>query len=321
MERLRHLPGVQSVTVADDRPGSGWSDNNILTLDGRELPYDDGRNMLRSNEIGPDYFTTLGIPLVEGRELTQSDIREGHAIAIVNQTLADRYFKNRSALGHTLGDAKHLVTIVGVVRDSKFISADEQPNPTAWFGFWHNGVSVDDMDVEVRSAGNPMELLPAIHRIVREMDPNVPLQKPMVLSAQFEESYLMPAIFARLAVFFGGLAALLVAVGLYGTLAYRVNRRTLEIGLRMALGAPRKQVLWMVLRDSLVLVIVGLAIGLPLAWFGSKLMASMLYNLPAHDLTSLTLAGLGVLAVSLAAAYLPARRAARLDPMAALRSE
>jgi ABC-type antimicrobial peptide transport system permease subunit len=131
----------------------------------------------------------------------------------------------------------------------------------------------------------------------------------------------MPALFARLATLFGGLAALLVAIGLYGTLAYRVNRRTTEIGVRMALGAPRSQVLWMVLRDSLYLVAAGLLLGLPLAWFASRLMASMLYQLSAHDPVSLFCAGLGVLVVSIAAALIPARRAASVEPMRALRTE
>jgi ABC-type antimicrobial peptide transport system permease subunit len=131
----------------------------------------------------------------------------------------------------------------------------------------------------------------------------------------------MPALFARLAVFFAILAALLVAVGLYGSLSYRISRRTAEIGVRMALGAARRQVLWMVLRDSLWLVAVGLAVGLPLAWFASRLMASMLYKLSPHDPLSFTVAGLGVLLVSLLAAWLPARRAASVEPMQALRTE
>ena len=128
-------------------------------------------------------------------------------------------------------------------------------------------------------------------------------------------------LFARLGAFFGGLAALLVAVGLYGTLAYRVSRRTLEIGVRMALGAARQQVLWMILQDSLILIAAGLVVGLPLAWFGSRVMATMLYKLPAHDPVSFVAAALGVVGVSVGAALLPARRAASVEPMQALRME
>jgi len=320
IERTSLLPGVRSVSVADLRPGTGWSDNNPLIVDGHAYPWDNGKNMLRSNTVGPRFFETLGIPLLAGREFNDGDHQGALLVAIVNQTLAKRFLKGESPIGHTLGQGKGLVTIVGLVHDHKYTTADEDPMPMAWYCYLQDP-NVENMDVEVRAAGNPMTLLPAIRQIVRNMDPNAPVQQPMVLSAQFEESYLMPALFARLGAFFGGLAALLVAVGLYGTLAYRVSRRTLEIGVRMALGAARPQVLWMILSDSLVLIAAGLAVGLPLAWFGSKLMASMLYKLPQHDPVSLLAAAFGVLAVSLAAALLPARRAASVQPIQALRNE
>jgi predicted permease len=320
MQRLSLLPGVRSATVAELRPGSGWSDNNALIVDGRSYPWENGKNMLRTNTVGPRFFATLGIPVLAGREFAESDRQGAMGVAVVNQTLVDRYLKGASPIGHTLGQGKHQVTIVGLARDNKYNSADEDPIPMAWFCYQQDP-NIENMDVEVRAQGNPMAMLPEIRRIVRELDPNAPVQKPIVLAAQFEESYLMPTLFARLGAFFGGLAALLVAVGLYGTLAYRVSRRTLEIGVRMALGAERGRVLWMILRDSLVLIVAGLAVGLPLAWFGSKLMASMLYKLPAHDPVSFVAAGLGVLAVSLTAALLPARRAASVEPMEALRTE
>jgi predicted permease len=319
-ERVSLLPGVRSVSVAGLRPGTGWSDNNPLIVDGHLYPWDNGKNMLRSNTVGPRFFATLGIPVLAGREFTEADHQGAMGVAIVNETLVERYMKGASPIGHTLGQGKGQMTIVGLVRDNKYTSADEEPIPMTWYCYLQDR-NVGNLDVEVRTAGDPMPLLPAIRRIVQALDPNAPLQKPTVLSDQFEETYLMPKLFARLGAFFGGLAALLVAVGLYGTLAYRVSRRTLEIGVRMALGAARQQVMWMILRDSLLLIAAGLAVGLPLAWFGSKLMASMLYKLPAHDPVSLVAAGLGVLAVSLAAALLPARRAASVEPMQALRNE
>ena len=319
-QRVSLLPGVRSVTVAGLRPGTGWSDNNSLTIDGHFYPWDNGKNMLRSNTVGPKFFATLGIPMLAGRDFTDADHDGTLGVAIVNQTLANRYLKGASPIGHTLGQGKGLVTIIGLVRDSKYTTTDEESMPMAWYSYQQDP-NLNNLDVEVRAAGDPMTLLPEIRRIVRDLDPNAPVQKPMVLSAQFEESYLMPTLFARLGAFFGGLAALLVAVGLYGTLAYRVSRRTLEIGVRMALGAARPQVLWMILRDSLVLIAAGLVVGLPLAWFGSKLMGSMLYKLNAHDPVSFVAAGLGVLIVSVAAALLPARRAASVEPMQALRNE
>lgn len=317
---LRKIPGVQSVTFAELRPGTGWSDNNPLSIDGREIPWDNGKNMLRSNEVGPDFFKTLGIPILMGRDITAAD-KQGRAnVAVVNQTFVDRYFKNTNPIGHLLGPAKYHMSIVGVVRDSKYATADEETMPTVWYSYQQDP-SPQRMDVEIRVAGNPAAVLPEVRRVVREMDPNIPLGNPQVLGEGFRQTYLMPALFARLAVFFGALAALLVAVGLYGTLTYRVNRRTNEIGIRMALGAERREVLWMILRDSLILVAAGLLVGLPLAWFTSKLMASMLYNLSAHDPLSFIAAGLGVLAVSIVAALIPARCAASVEPMQALRTE
>ncbi len=320
-ERLRALPGVQSVTVAGLRPGTGWSDNNIPTIDGRTYTWDGGKNALRSNDVGADFFATLGIPILAGRDIRDSDTPTAPGIAVVNQTFAERYLKGASPIGHTLGDPKQPRAIVGVVRDNKYASTDEDPMPMAWYSYQQGNIVGRNMDVEVRASGDPMALLPAVRRIVRDLDPNAPLDKPQLLQTGFEETYLMPALFARLAIFFGALAALLVAVGLYGTLAYRVNRRTLEIGLRMALGAARPEVLWMIVRESLYLVAAGLIVGLPLAWFTSKLMASMLFKLSTHDPISFAAAGIGTLAVSIAAALIPARRAASVEPMQALRSE
>jgi len=319
-ERLRALPGVKAVTLAELRPGTGWSDNAPLTIDGHLYPWDDARNMLRSNLVGPDFFATLGIPMVAGRDISQSDTQTAQRVVVVNQTLVDRYLKGIFPIGHTVGDAKHVATIVGVARDSKYASSDEDPMPMIW-GSYRQQKMIQSMDVEIQASGDPMSLLPAVRRVVRDLDPNAPLGKPQLLQTGFEETYLMPALFARLAIFFGALAATLVAVGLYGTLAYRVSRRTIEIGVRMALGAARGEVLWMIVRESLALIVAGLIVGLPLAWFTSRLMASMLFKLSPHDSVSFVSAGLGMLLVSLAAALIPARRAASIEPMQALRSE
>jgi predicted permease len=319
-ERLRALPGVKAVTLAELRPGTGWSDNAPLTIDGHLYPWDDGRNMLRSNLVGPDFFATLGIPILAGRDISQADTQTAQRVVVVNQTLVDRYLKGIFPIGHTVGDAKHVATIVGVARDSKYASSDEDPMPMIW-GSYRQQKVIQSMDVEIRASGDPMSLLPAVRRVVRELDANAPLGKPQLLRTGFEETYLMPALFARLAIFFGALAATLVAVGLYGTLAYRVSRRTTEIGVRMALGAARAEVLWMIVRESLFLIAAGLTVGLPLAWFTSRLMASMLFHLSPHDSVSFVAAGLGMLVVSLAAALIPARRAASIEPMQALRSE
>ncbi|HTV07180.1 MAG TPA: ABC transporter permease [Acidobacteriaceae bacterium] len=319
-QRLRALPGVNSVTLALYRPGGGWSDDSNAVVDGHTIPANSMADMLQTNEVGADFFKTLEIPILRGRGITAADTKGAPNIAVVNQTFADHFLKSANPIGHQLGDPKFHMTIVGLVRDSKYTSADEGKVPMAWYSYQQDPAP-QHMDVEIRASGNPMAVLPEVRRVVHDMDPNIPLDNPQVLSQSFADTYLMPALYARLAVFFALLAALLVAVGLYGTLAYRVNRRTMEIGVRMALGAARGQVLWMILRDSLVLVGAGLLVGMPLAWFASKLMASMLFKLSAHDPVSFLVAGLGVMLVSLAGALIPARRAASVEPMQALRTE
>jgi predicted permease len=320
LARLQVLPGVTSAAVVELRPGTGWSDNTLLFLDDHQYPWDNGRNLLRSNRVSPSFFSTLGIPLLAGRSLRDSDTLSTPLVAVVNQTFAERYFPQSTPIGHIIGGKDERALIVGIVRNSKYASTDEEKMPMAWYNF-AQGSSIADMDVELRTSGNPLALLPSVLRSVRQLDPNIPLNKPQALSTAFQESYLMPTLVARLAIFFGALAALLVCVGLYGTLAYRVHRRTVEIGVRLALGAQRNQVLWMILRDSLILVAIGLAAGLPLAWLTSRWMATLLYQLSAHDPFSLIAASAGVLAISVAAALIPARRAASIDPMYALRTE
>jgi predicted permease len=322
MERLHMLPGVESVTLAEVRPGIGDSNNGAVMIDGHQYPWEWNKrtNNLRNNAVGPNFFKTLGIPVVAGRDILDSDTRDAPRIAVVNQTLVDRYFKGTGPLGHYLGTAKWHATIIGVVRDSKYESASEARMPMAWYSYQQSD-SIGSMDVAVRTNGNTIMLLPEITDVVHEIDPEIPLNNPQVLSAQFAETYVMPALFARLAIFFGALAALLVGVGLYGTLAYRVSCRTAEIGIRLALGAPRIRVLWWALRESIYLAVVGLAIGLPLAMITSRWMASMLYQLSPYDPLSFAAASTGVLVVSILAALIPAKRAASIDPIQALRTE
>ena len=315
LERLRILPGVESATVVENRPGAGWTDNNDLTLDGVEQR----GTFLRSNDVGADFFHVMGIPILQGRDISDSDTATTQSVAVVNETLVQRFFPKSNPLGHWLGD-KHRWTIVGVVKDSKYNSADEEAMPMAYYAFAQRE-TIGAMQIEVRTQGDPMNLLSAMRRAVRDINPNIPLERPTTQRAQFEESYAQPKMFARLGGFFGFLAAVLVATGLYGTLSYRTNRRSTEIGVRMALGARREQVLWMIVRESLLLALVGTAAGLPLAFFCTRFLRSMLYQLSPFDPISFVLA-LGVVTfIATLASLLPARRAASMDPVQALRTE
>ena len=234
----------------------------------------------------------------------------------------ERFLPKGDPLGHTAGGVKpeNRFTIVGVAADSKYTGVDEKPRPMLYFPFWQRG-SISDMQVELHTTGNPESLIPSVRAVLHGLDPNLPMQKPMTQRAQFDESFSQPRLFARLSMFFGLLAALLVATGLYGTLAYRVSRRTSEIGVRMALGAQRIAVLWMVLRESLLISVAGVAAGVPLAIAGAQLMRSMLFGVMPGDSRSFVTALLGVTLVALLASALPARRAASVDPIVALRYE
>jgi ABC-type antimicrobial peptide transport system permease subunit len=180
---------------------------------------------------------------------------------------------------------------------------------------------IGKMDVEMRVHGEPLAILPSARSVVQQLDPNLALIQPITQRAQFETTISNQVLFARLAGFFGLLAVVLVATGLYGTLTYRVSRRTAEIGIRMAMGAHRSQVIWMILRDALLLTTVGATVGIPFAMLVGRALASSLYGVKPLDGTSYLLAVLGVATVALAASAVPAWRAAGIEPLTALRTE
>ncbi len=320
LDKLRVLPGVESATVTDNRLGAGWSDNNNVVLDGVMKPSKGMNDLLRTNNVGPDFFHALGIPILQGRGITAADTADAQHVAVVNQTLVDRFLPHTNPLGHTLGPKGHTFTIVGVARDSKFTSVDEPKMPMAWYPY-AQVPGTGAMSVELRILGNPLAILPTVRRVVRQINPNLPLDDPQTQQAVFDRSYFFNALTAGLTTFFGLLAALLVAIGLYGTLAYRVSRRTQEIGVRMALGATRENVQWMVLRESLWMVALGMVVGAPLSLAVGKWMQSQLYKLSWHDPLAMLGAFIVVGMVALVSSLLPARRAASIDPMQALRSE
>ena len=321
--RLRQLPGVESVGLMMERIGSGASDNTSFLVDGKlpDVP-NGGSRTIRYNAVGPEFFHTLGVPVQQGREFRDSDTASAPLVGIVNEEFARRFLSGVNPLGHTFGpqDVPIRVTIVGVVKDHKYRGIDEAPIPMAWFDYAQIPV-VGRMSVELRVHGEPLAILPAARKVVQQMDPELPLIQPMTQRAQYDLTISSQVLFARLAGFFGLLAVVLVAAGLYGALAYRVSRRTAEIGIRMALGARRGQVVWMILKDSLVLTAIGVAMGVPAAMLVGRALASSLYGVTPLDGTSYALAVAGVACVSLAASAWPARRAATVEPLTALRTE
>jgi predicted permease len=323
--RIRGLPGVLSVTLMQNRIGSGWSNNTTPYVDGRK-PEDKEAHM-RWNAVGPDYFATLGTRILYGRDLTEADSAKAPKSVVINETFARRYLKGQNPLGHQVGlsNEKNAPqwTVVGVAADSKYSGVQEKPTAMAYFPYkqLEEIEGVGTMHVEVRTVGNPASFLPAIERAVREFAPDVPLLEPMTQRDQFDSSFSTERLIARLAIFFGLLAALLVATGLYGTVSYAVTRRTAEVGVRMALGAQRSQVFWMVLKESLAVCAFGIAAGLPLALAGTRVLRSMLFGVAPGDPITVVFGLVGLTAVVLLASYIPAHRAASVDPMVALRYE
>lgn len=323
-QRLRTIPGVESVSMATNRPGSGWSNNNSgMLVDGHKPngiePEQAG---FRGNVVGADYFRTMGVQVLEGRDFSDADSASAPKVLIVNETFAKKYVGTLNAVGHVISDPKGVDQdlIVGVVKDHKYTSITEEAMPMLWTAFSQGG-AVNQLNVEIRGPGDPIAMLPTVRKMIAQIDPDMPLLEPMSQSAVFEQSISQQALFARLAGCFGVLAVVLIATGLYGTLAYRVSRRSAEIGVRMALGAQRSQVVWMVLRGSLLLCAAGAVLGVPLAMAAGKGLESSLYGMKSLDATSYAFAIAGVALVALLASSVPAGRAANVNPTSALRME
>ncbi|MGH9722708.1 MAG: ABC transporter permease [Bryobacteraceae bacterium] len=321
LNRLRTVPGTESVTLMQNRIGSGWSNNTSVYVDGKS-PLGERNAPLRWNAVGPDYFRTLGTPVIYGRDLRESDAAGAPKAVIVNETFAKLYLPGQNPLGHQVAlssrrDAPQY-QIAGVVANSKYTGVREGDVALAYFSYKQMG-GISTMHIEMRTAGNPADSLQAAQSAVREFAPGAPLLQPMTQQKQFENTFAQERLFARLAMFFGLLAVLLVATGVYGTLAYTVSRRTPEVGLRMALGAQRGQVLWMVLRESLAVCAAGIVVGLPLAVACSRLLRRMLFGIAPEDPMTYAVALAGITLIALLASLMPAHRAASINPITALR--
>jgi predicted permease len=322
LERIRSLPGVESATVMQVRFGIGASNNDSVLVDGRNpLPGQRFAHM-RTNPVGPGFLHVLGIRILQGRDIAESDGASSQKVAVVNQTFVSRYLPKSNPLGHHIAffSEKTQYTIIGVATNSRYTGIRESDAPMAYFPYTQIR-GIFEMQYAVRTLGDPKTLIAPVTQVVRDIDPNLPLEKPMTQKAQFEQSVSQERLTANLSTFFGLLAALLVAVGLYGTLAYSVSRRTAEIGVRMALGAQRVEILRMILRESLIVAAVGLGVGLPASLLVARTLRSTLYGLTPADPLTFTLAFLGIAAVTLAASYIPARHAASADPLTSLRTE
>jgi predicted permease len=275
------------------------------------------------NWISPGYFQTLGIHLLEGRDINARDQEGAPKVAVVNQTFVLRYLSGKNPLGRRFGiggpSSPFDLEIIGVVKDSKYRDPKEKPEPTAYFSYLQSPML--DSTLHVRAVGSSEALIADIRRIVQALDASVPLYDVKTLDTQIDETMTNERLVAALTTGFGALATILAAVGLYGVLAFSVARRTREIGIRMALGADRGCVLRMVFRETLALVGAGVLLGLAGAWALTRYAGSLLYEVKPMDPSVLFAGVCSILLVALASAYLPALRASRTDPILALKQE
>jgi len=279
----------------------------------------DERIEFQTDSVGLNYFATVGMHFVEGRDFTWRDDDHSPKVAIVNQTLARRYFPGRSAVGQRFGEDKPDVQIVGVVADARVNDVREAPPVMAWYPMAQN-IQYSDF-IAVRADGDPRSLVKQLRSAVAQAAPNLTVARVRTLGEQIRSDLIEERLIVQFTSAFGALALLLAAVGLYGVMSYAVARRTAEFGVRMALGARRQEVLWMMIRESALIVALGLGCGVPLMLAAMRLVNSMLFGVSASDPLAISLGTTTLVTVALLAAAIPAWRASRVDPMVALRYE
>jgi predicted permease len=273
--------------------------------------------------VGPEFFTTLGIPLLRGRDFAPGDAMGAPKVAVVSESFARYFFGSEDPIGRRFGrrkDGKNDIEIVGLVRDGKASNLREETKRFVYVPYQQRE-ELAGMAYYVRSGTEAETLLSRVPAVVRRVDPTLPVTELRSMRAQISESLFAERLVAALSAIFGLLATVLAALGLYGVMAYAVSLRTREIGIRMALGARRANVLGLVLRDVALLVGIGMALGLPGGYGLAKVVQSQLFGLRALDPATFALATLTLLVTAFAAGYVPARRATRVDPMVALRYE
>jgi predicted permease len=328
-QRLPQILGVLSAAYSLYSPMQNENWATDIRIEGRPSDEQDNASFDR---VSPRYFETIGTRLVRGRVITEEDTPTSRQVAVINQTFARQYLPNRDPIGKHFGFLKPSeFEIVGVVEDAKYIDARGPAYPTFFLPFlqtskdpklsWLEPSSQYMGDIELRVAGRPENLNPEVRRALADIDPDLTVLDMKSLSEQVAQNFNQDRLVARLTELFGALALILACVGLYGVTAYSVARRTNEIGIRMALGADRQSVLALVLRGALGLVALGLAIGIPAALAGGRVLASLLYAVKAWDPLTLGLAAAALAVCALTAAFVPARRATRVHPMVALRHE
>jgi len=324
LRRLRTLPGVIAAGSASPGPLTHSTRSSNVTVEGYRAREDEDTDVSR-HAVSPGYFAALGTPVARGREVEERDLASPDKVVVVNEEFVRRFFGQRDALGRRMmfGASNQRTPdreIVGIVRNSKHNDLRETPRPSVYYPYTDED-QPDRMEFYVRSERDTEPLGPQVRRLVQQMDASLPVFDIMSVEIQVKESLQIERLIAILSCAFGLLATLLAAIGLYGVVAYTVARRTAEIGIRVALGAVPGDVLWLVMKDVGLLVLLGLAIGVPVALGLGRLVESQLFGLHSGDPAIFISAALVLVLVALLSGLVPGRRAARIDPIVALRHE
>ena len=326
-DRIENVPGVSAATFSRNALLSGSISGRDVYLPGTGSPTDPASQHIgeiRLHQVRENFFATMQIPLLLGRSLSSHDDERAPRVAVVNQSLARLISGGDSPVGKRFGfdsEKPNELEIVGVVADTKYGNLRDESPPTLYVSWLQELRGVEAVTFGVRTTGEPLALMPAIRQAVRDVDPNLPLAGVSTQSQVANDSVMVERLFARLLTLFGVLAMVMAAIGLYGVMAYSVTMRTKEIGIRMALGAQRQNVLKLVLSQAMILTLIGVSLGTFGAFWLTRLMESMLFGVSATDPATFVGIALLLSVVALLASYIPARRATKVDPLVALRYE
>jgi putative ABC transport system permease protein len=320
IERAKASPGVESATIADAPPLIGGFARTIFP-EGQDEASGYRGTLTQLNDIAPNYFETMRIPLVGGREFTDGDRATTNPVAIANEAMAKHFWPNESAVGkrfHFFGDPT-LREIVGIARNTVVNNIGEEPQPLAYLPLTQNYSPAATM--QVRTSGRPEAVISTVRSQVQSLDTNLALTNVQTIGELLSQGLWAPRMGAALLAVFGGLALILAVIGVYGVLSYSVNQQTREIGIRMAMGAQTAGVLRLVVGQGMRLAVVGLVLGLLVAFGAMRLLASLLFGVSAHDPVTFSVVSLVLAVAAVLACYIPARRATKVDPIIALRYE
>jgi predicted permease len=321
-QELGRLPGVTAVSMSEVGALTGNEWGMTVRVEGY-VPKEDENMNPSVDGVAPDYFRTMGIPLVAGREFTDRDTAGAPPVAIVSETMARYFFGNESAIGRRIGFGRSTGTnieIVGVAGDVRSLELRDEPKRFMYIPY-RQDPSLTGLTFYVRTSGDGAAAATAVRQTAQRLDANLPIYDMKSMAVQVDESLFVERMIAVLSVAFGALATLLAAIGLYGVMSYAVARRTREIGIRMALGAERSRVLWLVLKEVAMLSGIGIVLGVAGALWLTRQVQSQLFGIAPNDPATMGAAMAALAAVALLAGYLPARRATAIDPMLALRTE